>query len=130
MPRKCPQCQNSYEDVKVIFCPQCKVMTQLIDDRTFFSKGTKSRINPGVYDDWDPPSPATLYCKIKNVPYNKFKHDRARGINPSKLGQIENWLEEHKYYCEGCSTYVEGFCTKKNKKVTRDSICKGFVPQY
>jgi hypothetical protein len=32
------------------------------------------------YDDWNPPSPATIYCKIRNIPFDVFKYKTAKGL--------------------------------------------------
>jgi hypothetical protein len=50
--------------------------------------------------EWDPPAPATVYIKIKDIPYETFKTRLNQGFVTTELDQI-------RYRLEGTSTAVE-----------------------
>lgn len=79
--------------------------------------------------EWDPPSPSTVYVKIKNIPYETFKTRLNEGLVSSELDQIRHRLERHTYCCKVCSKFVNEHCILTNKKTQTFWICKSFVPR-
>lgn len=79
--------------------------------------------------EWVPPAPATVYIKIKDIPYDTFKTRLNQGFVTGELDQIRYRLERHIYCCGVCSNYVNGHCIIKNRKVEPEWICKSFVPK-
>ena len=74
----CKSCNGQYEE-KHIFCPKChKILYPDVSPKVALNK-THIEREP-QYDDWDPPSPTTIYCRIKNIPYEVFKYNRAKGL--------------------------------------------------
>ncbi len=78
---------------------------------------------------WDPPAPATVYIKIKNIPYETFKTRLNQGLVTTELDQIRHRLERRIYCCGTCSKYVNGYCVITNRSPEPDGICKAFVPK-
>jgi tetratricopeptide (TPR) repeat protein len=79
--------------------------------------------------EWDPPSPSTVYVKIKNIPYETFKTRLNEGLVSTELYQIRYRLERHIYCCKVCSKFVNEHCILTNKKTQTGRICKSFVPR-
>lgn len=74
----CKSCNKQYE-AKYIFCPKChKILYPDLSPKA--TSNEKQLVRKSPYDDWDPPSPTTIYCKIKNIPYEVFKYNRAKGL--------------------------------------------------
>lgn len=78
--------------------------------------------------EWDPPSPSTVYVKIKNIPYETFKTRLNEGLVSTELDQIRHRLDRHIYCCKVCSKFVNEHCILTNKKTQAGWICKSFVP--
>jgi len=78
--------------------------------------------------EWDPPSPSTVYVKIKNIPYETFKTRLNEGLVSTELDQIRQRLNRHIYCCKVCSKFVNEHCILTNKKTQISWICKSFVP--
>ncbi|MGB9929563.1 MAG: tetratricopeptide repeat protein [Methanosarcina sp.] len=87
--------------------------------------GKKTKRN----SEWDPPSPSTVYVKIKNIPYETFKTRLNEGLVSTELDQIRNRLDRHIYCCQVCSKYINESCVLTNNKTQPDWICKSFVPK-
>ena len=127
--RKCSHCGKVLENENP-FCPDCRNLGLPVKE------GPIKRIKPRkkkTYDDWNPPSPVTIYCKVMNMPYSTFRYGQGMGMAPSKLIQIENDLEEHKYSCSSCSnvfrTKTLFECLRKKRAVEEDAICRSYEPQ-
>ncbi len=121
MVRKCPKCYKTL-DMDTRFCPDCKCMTRVFDDGIGTPK--KKVESTGVYDDWDPPAPVTIYLLKYKVEYSEFK----RHGGGTKYEQVVMDLDRHLFNCSTCGFFLEGECEKKGRKVTADSICKSFKP--
>ncbi|HWR26081.1 MAG TPA: tetratricopeptide repeat protein, partial [Methanosarcina sp.] len=79
--------------------------------------------------DWDPPSPSTIYIKIKNIPYETFKTRLNDSLVSKELDQIRSRLERHLYCCRTCAKGLDGRCVITSKKTEPACICKSFVPK-
>ena len=80
------------------------------------------------YEDWDPPAPSTIYCKIKNIPYNVFKYWVNQGIRDPLIEQIQLKLSDRTFCCIRCAKYEEYYCTRKKRRAAPEAICKSFYP--
>lgn len=80
------------------------------------------------YNEWNPPAPSTVYCKMNGITYNLYKYYRTRSSGEIQIKSIEDKLNSHKYNCACCSSYLDGACSHKNKVVSKDAICKSFEP--
>ena len=80
------------------------------------------------YNEWNPPAPSTVYCKMNGITYNLYKYYRTRSSSEIQIKNIEDKLNSHKYNCACCSSYLDGACSHKNKSVSKDAICKSFEP--
>ena len=103
-----------------MFCPDCRSMTTMTavwggDDR-----------DKGYYDDRDPPSASTIYCKWKNIPYQSFMYRVKSGMVSVAFTTVERKLEEGEYNCSNCAYWVEGFCNKKGIDSGNKAICKSY----
>lgn len=134
MRKKCFKCGEIF-DSEILFCPICKCIGEIILDEDLVNGYNTARFAKPEdrcdknYDDCDPPAPVTIYCKIMDVPYNTFRYGQGMGMYPSKLLQIENDIEDHRYNCSLCTNCYEDDggilrCTIKKKLVQSDSICK------
>ena len=83
--RFCKKCKEGVED-EYMFCPRCGCLTSRSEDPGLGSKSVQ-------YDDWDPPSPKTIYIRLYNISIRQLNYDIARGVIPIKLEQIERKLE-------------------------------------
>ena len=124
MQRKCPKCFSNYEG-KVLFCPECKCMTKPFTDSTSLQRPVKKK---NKYDDWEPPSPASLYIKIYKIGYDEFSRKKREILHSEKYKLMISDINSHRLNCKICKHYYEGFCSKKEMDATKDSICKGFEP--
>ena len=78
---------------------------------------------------WDPPAPATVYIKIKDIPYETFKTRLNQGLVTTELDQIRYRLERRVYCCGTCSKYVDEYCVVTSSSPEPGGICKAFVPK-
>ncbi len=135
----CKKCNEKFED-KYIFCPKCKKMLShdKMSQNEYPNKfSSPSKITPNKahlikefqYEDWNPPSPGTIYCNIKNIPHNTFKYDKGCNFSTVKLRTIKDNLNEKIYCCSTCSYYIRPECYLKNMTVFPKAICKSFEPQ-
>jgi len=84
----CKSCNIGYED-KHIFCPKChKILYPDVSPKVAPNKTLLER--EPQYHDWNPPSPATIYCKIRNIPFDVFKYNRAKGLYSLELRRISD----------------------------------------
>lgn len=81
------------------------------------------------YDEWNPPAPSTVYCKMYGISYNSYKYYQTRSSSDIQIKSIEDKLNNHNYNCACCSSYLNGACSNKNKSVSKDAICKSFEPE-
>jgi len=81
------------------------------------------------YDEWNPPAPSTIYCKINGITYSLYKYYLTRSSSAIQEKNIEDKLNSHKYNCACCSSYLDEMCSHKNKGVSKDAICKSFEPK-
>ena len=112
----------------VEFCPECGNLLR------------KKRCKCG-YDEvpsktaslnkiWDPPSPNIIYCRLTAMSLEKLRSMLNKRIYPEKLKEIQINFKNHYYSCSICLYYSEeiSLCKKRNKYLTKDSICKSFEP--
>jgi hypothetical protein len=138
MQRKCFSCQNIFESEN-IFCPLCNGISipygNLVErsDRGIIGSYPEKTKELEFYNDWDPPAPVTIYCKITNTPYSIVRRGQAMGMYSAKLIQIENDIDGHRYNCELCNNSYEDNailkCSIKRMIVKGESICKKFNPK-
>ena len=125
--KMCRKCK-SHHDLSLFFCPSCGSMLHnepIQNNPQSFHQECEI-----VYNEWNPPSPATLLSKIYNLNYTNLKYESGMGVYSVTQKQIEADLNKRKYCCSNCSCYmsINYFCTTKGHKVTTSSICKSFEP--
>jgi len=94
-------------------------------------KKNKSRRTNVKSISWDPPEAMLIYAKIKNVPRGKSKGERP-DRSPLILKMIQEKLDTKYYNCSKCTQLMSAnlFCTRHERKVGKQDICKSFEPIY
>lgn len=123
-------CKNCNEKVeaKYNFCPKCHKMLYP-DVPSKIAPNKTHLVKEFQYEDWDPPSPETIYCNIENIPFNTFKYDNRCNFSTIKLRTIKDNLNKKVYCCSTCSCYIRPECTHKGMTVSSKAICKSFELQ-
>ncbi|HZK70005.1 MAG TPA: hypothetical protein VFD03_00610 [Clostridia bacterium] len=123
----CKKCNEKFEG-KLTFCTKCGTMLYPYVSSKTTSNKTHS-VKEFQYEDWDPPSPETIYRKIKDISHSNFRFEKAKGFYSSELLRIEENLNKKVYCCSTCSYYIRPECYLKNMTVYPKAICKSFELQ-
>ena len=114
----------------VEFCPECGNMLRKKSCGCGYNEIKITPNGPSLIKIWEPPTPNIIYCKITATPLDNLKLILKKGVVPKKLKEVRSKLKKHLYTCSECLYYHEeiSHCKKKNKYLTKDSICRIFEP--
>jgi hypothetical protein len=114
----------------VEFCPECGNLLRKGPCKCGYASDEIPTKKSYINQMWDPPSPNIIYCRLTATPLEKLRLMLNKRIYPEKLKEIRQNLKNHLYTCEVCLYYdeKESRCKKKNKFLTKDSICMNFEP--
>jgi transcription elongation factor Elf1 len=91
------------------------------------TSGKREESKGGIYREWNPPAPTTIYCKIYDIPYRQYKHGVSMaGKVPPAIDTIAERLDSHIYCCGMCAYFCEPRCTLKKWHSVKNAICKSF----
>jgi len=93
------------------------------------SSPSSSRRKEPKYTEWDPPAPATVYCKIEGITWARYRYLKAKGLDAPKIYRIQDALSNGEYKCEVCVNNFGSSCRYQDYEVEESAICKSFDPQ-